>query len=103
MASNTDPILGSEVIMEDIWKGVNSARVVLAELTGQNPKCFYELGLCHAIGKDAILMAQDIKWVPFDLRHRRTIIYTPTPRGCKQLEEVLGKALEGLLGKVPAK
>ncbi|MFB0536549.1 MAG: hypothetical protein ACETWR_16380 [Anaerolineae bacterium] len=48
-------------------------------------------------------MAQDIKWVPFDLRHRRTIIYTPTPRGCKQLEEVLGKTLDGLLGKVPAK
>jgi hypothetical protein len=97
-----DDMLGPAAIMVDIWKGINSARVVLAELTGQNPNVFYELGLCHAIGKDAILMAQDIKDVPFDVRHRRTIIYTPTPRGCKQLEEVLGKTLEALLGKVPA-
>lgn len=97
-----DDILGPTPIMEDIWKGISGARVVLAELTGQNPNVFYELGLCHAIGKDAILLAQDIKWVPFDVRHRRTIIYTPTPRGCKQLEEVLGKTLEALSGKVPA-
>jgi len=97
-----DDMLGPAAIMVDIWKGIKSARVVLAELTGQNPNVFYELGLCHAIGKDAILMAQDIKDVPFDVRHRRTIIYTPTPRGCKQLEEVLGKTLEALLGKVPA-
>ena len=98
----TDDMLGPAVIMEDVWKGISSARVVLAELTGQNPNVFYELGLCHAIGKDAILMAQDIKWVPFDVRHRRTIVYTPTPRGCKQLEEVLEKTLEVALGKVPA-
>jgi hypothetical protein len=97
-----DDVLGPTPIMEDIWKGIHSARVVLAELTGQNPNVFYELGLCHAIGKDAILLAQDIKWVPFDVRHRRTIIYTPTPRGCKQLEEVLGKTLETMLGKAPA-
>lgn len=97
-----DDMLGPAAIMEDIWKGINSARVVLAELTGQNPNVFYELGLCHAIGKDAILLAQDIKWVPFDVRHRRTIIYTPTPRGCKQLEEVLGETLEAILGKTPA-
>jgi len=97
-----DDMLGPAAIMVDIWKGINSARVVLAELTGQNPNVFYELGLCHAIGKDAILIAQDIKDVPFDVRHRRTIIYTPTPRGCKQLEEVLGKTLATLLGKVPA-
>lgn len=97
-----DDVLGPTPIMEDIWKGIHGARVVLAELTEQNPNVFYELGLCHAIGKDAILMAQDIKWVPFDVRHRRTIIYTPTPRGCKQLEEVLCKTLEAVLGKAPA-
>lgn len=96
-----DDILGPTPIMEDIWKGINSARVVLAELTGQSPNVFYELGLCHAIGKDAILMAQDINWVLFDVRHRRTIVYTPTPRGCKQLEEVLGETLEAMLGKAP--
>lgn len=96
-----DDVLGPTPIMEDIWQGINGARVVLAELTGQNPNVFYELGLCHAIGKDAILIAQDIKWVPFDVRHRRAIIYTPTPRGLKQLENLLAKTLEAVVGKSP--
>ena len=94
-----DDVYGPAVIIDDIWKAINCAQVVLAELTGQNPNVFYELGLCHAIGQDAILMAQDIGDVPFDVRHRRTIIYKPTPRGCKELEEVLGKTLEAALGK----
>jgi hypothetical protein len=68
--------------------------VVIAELTGKNPNLFYEVGLGHALGKKVILLTQNVKDVPFDLRHLRCIVYRDTPPGVKALEERLTGAIE---------
>ncbi len=67
-------------ILESILRGIAQAEFVLADLTGANPNVFYELGIAHC-AKDAvrvILLAQDMTFVPFDLRHLRCITYTPS-------------------------
>jgi len=51
------------------------AKLILADLTGKNPNVFYELGLAHAITKPAILIAESIDDVPFDLRALRILEY----------------------------
>jgi hypothetical protein len=70
-----DELLGSRLVLTDIWQSINSAEVVIAELTGQNPNVLYELGLSHAIGKPTIIIAHTIDNIPSDLRGLRSVFY----------------------------
>lgn len=58
-----------------------TADIVIADLSGQNPNVFYELGVRHAVHNNTILIAQDIEDIPFDLRPLRTIQYRYDPEG----------------------
>jgi len=70
-----DSIFKAGVVMADIWRLVNKAQVLLAELTTKNPNVFYELGLAHAIGKPVVLISETLEDVPFDLRALRVLPY----------------------------
>jgi hypothetical protein len=70
-----DDLYRPSTIVHDIWDYTRRARLILADLTGKNPNVFYELGLAHAIAKPAILVAESIDDVPFDLRALRVIEY----------------------------
>lgn len=61
--------------MADIWKMIQEAKVLVAELTEKNANVFYELGLAHALGKPVVLIADNLGDVPFDLQSLRVIIY----------------------------
>jgi len=71
-------IFGTGKIIDQIWRGINSASVLIAELTTKNPNVFYELGLAHALRKPVILISSNQDDVPFDLRHIRVILYDQT-------------------------
>jgi hypothetical protein len=81
-----DDVFGSNVIMDDIRRSIARARIVVADLTGRNPNVFYEVGIAHTMDKDVLLLSQSMSDVPFDLRHRRVLVYDNTPKGCKKLE-----------------
>lgn len=83
--------------MAQVWQKLMEARVVIADLTNMNANVFYELGLAHTIGHDVILLTQDIKWVPFDLRHMRCIEYRPDQSGLRLLEQKLRAAIREVL------
>jgi hypothetical protein len=68
-------IFGTGKIMDQIWSGINKARVLVAELTNRNPNVFYELGLAHALRKPVVLVSSNEGDVPFDLQHIRVIYY----------------------------
>jgi hypothetical protein len=50
-----DDIFAVGKIIDQVWAGISSAKVLVAELTGRNPNVFYELGL--APGPARILRA----------------------------------------------
>lgn len=87
--SRADDIYNIKPIIETIWESINKAGIIIAELTGKNPNVFYELGIAHTVGKDVILLSQDINDVPFDLRHLRVIIYDFTPKGIETMKAQL--------------
>jgi hypothetical protein len=91
-----DDFFTANQVMHDIWAAINYARVVIADCTGRNPNVFYEVGLCHAVGRDTVLVTQDLEDIPFDLRHLRTITYTYNPRGMKEFEDSLAKTVAAL-------
>ena len=68
-------IFGAGKIMDQVWSGINAAKVLVAELTTKNPNVFYELGIAHALQKPVVLVSSNEDDVPFDLKHIRVIYY----------------------------
>ena len=93
--SRADNIFKPGPVMEALIEQVTSARYVIADLTDNNPNVFYELGICHEMGKKVVLITQNSQ-VPFNVRHQRHIQYEYTPRGMEALEESLKSALQYL-------
>jgi hypothetical protein len=91
-------IFGTGKIMDQVWEGINAAKVLVAELTHRNPNVFYELGLAHALKKPVVLVSSNEEDVPFDLHHIRVIYYDMTDPfwGAKLLEKVAENILSAL-------
>ena len=92
-----DDIAGPDVVIENVLSAIHRAKVVIADLTGQNPNVCYEVGIAHEHGTPTLLLTQSLEDVPFDLRHRRVLGYEYTPRGCKRLEGQLEEHLHQML------
>lgn len=93
-AIRADDMFGQN-IMEDIWQGILRSQVVICDTTGRNPNVYYELGLCHAIGKNVILITQDSQDIPFDVRHLRHVVYSNTIDGFDKLQRGLKGFITG--------
>lgn len=93
-----DDIFGTGKIIDQIWAGITSAKVLVAELTTRNPNVFYELGLAHALKKPVVLVSSNEADVPFDLHHIRVIYYDVTDPfwGTKLLDKVAENILSAL-------
>lgn len=91
-------IFGTGKIVEQVWRGISNAKVLVAELTGRNPNVFYELGLAHASGKAVVLVSSNQNDVPFDLQHIRVIYYDVNDPfwGSKLIEKVSENILSAL-------
>ena len=91
-------IYGTGKIIDQIWRGINSARVLVAELTGRNPNVLYELGLAHALKKPVVLVSSNKDDVPFDVQHVRVIYYDRNDPfwGQKLIEKVAENILSAL-------
>ena len=70
-----DKEIFSGIIMDKIRENIARAGIIIAELSEQNPNVFYELGLAHAWNKKVIMITQNIRNIPFDLKHWRMVIY----------------------------
>lgn len=95
-----DDVFGSNVIMDDIRNSIDKAGVIVADLTGRNANVFYEVGIAHTLNKQVLLLAQSIDDVPFDLRHRRVLLYEYSPRGCKKLEKDIKAHIQAIVNKI---
>lgn len=88
------------IVMNDIWRSICQARVIIADLTYRNPNVMYELGIAHSLGKGTILIYQrqkrNIKF-PFDLANVQRIEYKNTVMGAKTLTDSLSTALNEVL------
>jgi hypothetical protein len=75
IAERVDEQMYREGILERIYRQIEVADIIIADMTGQNPNVFYEVGYAHAKGKLCILLTADAGDIPFDLKHRRHIVY----------------------------
>jgi hypothetical protein len=91
-------IFATGKIIDQVWRGINAAKVLVAELTTRNPNVFYELGLAHALRKPVVLVSSNEADVPFDLQHIRVIYYDVTDPfwGTKLVEKVAENILSAV-------
>jgi hypothetical protein len=92
-----DDFFTANTVVEDVWKAIVNARLIVADCTDRNPNVFYEIGLAHAIGKPTILLTQRAEDIPFDLRHLRYIAYQLTPRGMREFETKFKETIQNVL------
>jgi hypothetical protein len=68
-----DEIQDSGIITDQILKSIESSKLVLSDLTGERPNCYYETGYAQALGKELILAIKKDEPVHFDLAGHRII------------------------------
>ena len=91
-------IFGAGKIMDQIWSGIRTAKVLVAQLTQRNPNVFYELGLAHALKKPVVLVSSNESDVPFDLHHIRVIYYDVSDPFWGQ--KLIAKVAENILSAI---
>jgi len=75
IAERVDEQIYSEMVLERIYHQIDEADFIIAEMTGKNANVFYEVGYAHARKKTCILITQEARDIPFDLKHHRHLIY----------------------------
>lgn len=60
-------------ITDQVIEHITRARLVVADLTGQNPNVFYELAVRHSFGLPVVIVARENERIPFDLVTERVV------------------------------
>jgi len=94
-----DDIRSQRNILNDIVELIVKSNIIVADVTAINPNVFYELGISHALGKNVILLTQNVEDLPFDLQQYRVIVYdthfTEMEEAKEDLEKYAREVREG--------
>jgi hypothetical protein len=74
-AYRLDEELFDQGMLDKIYMEIDGADFIIADLTTKNANVFYELGYAHAKEKLCILITENAENIPFDLKHKRHIVY----------------------------
>jgi CheY-like chemotaxis protein len=80
-------------IVEQIFRELREAKLVLFVTASSNPNVFYEAGFAHALGKEVIVLTDEYSTLPFDVRDRNAIAYGGN---LQKLEKLLSSKLRRL-------
>lgn len=79
-------------ILDRVKQKIESAAVVIADLTGSNPNVYLEVGYAWGMGRPTVLVAASEKELQFDVRGQRCLTY----ERIRDLEEALTRELTEL-------
>lgn len=69
--SDRDPTPGP--ITSALLRSLLASRVVVADLTGENPNVYYELCFAHSFGLPVVILVDKAENLPFDIKNERVI------------------------------
>ena len=70
-----DEMAGTGFIVEQIRTAIHQSRLCIADITGLNSNVLWEIGVASSLDKPLILLAESALNLPFNLAHRRVIVY----------------------------
>lgn len=94
-------IRSGRAAVREMWRSINYAAVILADLTGADPQVMYGLGMAHTLGKETVLIYPQGSSYLNDLPGAERIEYEDSDAGrsklAEELAEMLGRALAPIL------
>jgi hypothetical protein len=96
VAERVDEQRFSETMLDRIYRQIDAADFIIADMTGKNPNVFYEVGYAHARSKLCTLLTQSASDIPFDLKHHRHIVYNGS---ITELKPMLSKEIDWLMSE----
>lgn len=79
-------------VMAKMRERIESAAVIIGDLSGANPNVYFEIGYAFGRGQPTILVARSGEQLPFDVRGVRCLIY----KSAKNLADMLEPEIEAL-------
>lgn len=86
-----DEVFSTNVVFDDIVAAIEQSSLIIVDISGKNPNCFYELGMAHSLKRNrtVIITRDQFREVPFDVAHFRIIKYENSFAGKSAYEDSL--------------
>jgi hypothetical protein len=98
LVRRTDQISVVGSIIEEVYKAIEQAHVLICDISNSNPNVMYELGYAHALQKPVIMICHEPEHMPFDVRGLRVLYYDISMANLsatvRELQELIQRAFQ---------